>query len=540
MEEKEKKREFEMEVVQKEMEEMKVQLRHSKNLTTTLTERGEELLKRPLIFTDCVSLCEGQPDETNFKTEFEIDTKSESSMSKEDNSVNFPMYHVLQKLVPPPFRSCFTALSSPLQHNCHEHHVDNVVYDGKIVAWSTVIMFFEGKCKLTDNDLKLAVGQCSQRVSAFMEETKHDHLLSIKPRNIVWACYYNRSYIGFVCRRRDTNTNFPFNLPSGYDNDQLEVVFSKVPFQDEGALQEGGKILWRLLRSKDVLGYFNREESQPSLCLNKPFRPLLVQPRNRHKATDINATDITTIIVAVDRSNNSPAHNSVSAATYAVKFFSTENEYRHELSVYEKIKDIKDIDNTAILHDKDVTCIYNDRTYFGFVISPYGSVLAKTNHKMTIQLANEIGSALQKLHQKNIIHRDITPNNIIFFQDNFFLIDFDVTHVRHGRNYVPNHAFIGTRRWASKRRQKRNKAGNYPDPSPLDDWESLFLTLYDLSCGYDQKKWTSFQDFAEGMHLTISNEFDFLKRWYEVLVQWQKKANAVQADTLPPLLLSVA
>lgn len=55
--------------------------------------------------------------------------------------------------------------------------MDVVVRCGEILTWSTVIMFFEGKLKLTNNDESEVIGQCSRRTFAFMEETKHEHLL---------------------------------------------------------------------------------------------------------------------------------------------------------------------------------------------------------------------------------------------------------------------------------------------------------------------------------------------------------------------------
>ena len=144
------------------------------------------------------------------------------------------------------------------------------------------------------------------------------------------------------------------------------------------------------------------------------------------------------------------------------------------------------------------------------------------------KLAVQIGKALCDLHKNGVVHRDVTPNNIIFDDDEekYLLIDFNVAfrHRGHGNTEIGD--FIGTRHWASRRRQK-TRSGKYHPPSPLDDFESLFLTLYELQFGYNQEDWPALQAFTSNMRPKIEG---FMLLWYERLVEYQIKPPSVKDE----------
>lgn len=178
----------------------------------------------------------------------------------------------------------------------------------------------------------------------------------------------------------------------------------------------------------------------------------------------------------------------------------------------------------------------------GFVISPYGTVIAKENIQLRDipKLALHIGRAICGIHKNEVIHRDITPNNIIVNEDEYFLIDFNVAYRWRSCNFSPCDSFVGTRRWASLRRQ-RLKSGKYPNPSPLDDWESLFLTLLELSVGFDTDSWSGFQGFSEFHIPNISDtkHHFFLVSWYKHLVAYQTQVPLLKDyEQLASLFLS--
>ncbi len=49
------------------------------------------------------------------------------------------------------------------------------------------------------------------------------------------------------------------------------------------------------------------------------------------------------------------------------------------------------------------------------------------NQKILINIVIDIIKGLKAIHKKNIIHRDIKPDNIIKFHENYKILDFGVS-----------------------------------------------------------------------------------------------------------------
>lgn len=487
--------------------------------TTSVAERGGEIISCGFLQTDDVlMLCKGEPPpEVVFRT----DPNGAGKLSGEDYEVNGPTHRMLEKLIPEIFLSHLTCKSSPLMHNVNEYRVDIVINEGIVLTWSSCIIFGEGKCTLTGYDLKSAIGQCSQRTFAFMAETEVDYLSTERSRNVVWAFFFDQTQIGFYCRRRNETILFPFKLPEMCPENCLEVVFSVQPFHTDTRLDSGGQFLWRLLRTPHVLDYYGKEKSQPCISLQSSghrdsWRSLSVLSQ-RHYPEETNV--LSSVVIAVNQSGSTPTH--------VAKLFSEEHDRKAEQNIYVQLGNVNY--TASVVPSVTVKASCGNSQLSGFVITPYGSAIAKNpdGHMKLSEiprLAYHIGSAIADIHGKSVVHRDITPNNIIMNGQNYCLIDFNVAYRVKAHFFTQRNSFIGTRRWASLRRQI-DKHGQYPKPSPLDDWESLCLTLLDLCGLYAKASWRGFQEFSKSNlpNISVNEPHYFLVSWYTTLVSYQKE-----------------
>ena len=506
----------ELEDLTRKVEKLTLDVNSIRHKTTSVAERGREIMDSyGFLKTDVVHLFEGEPPRT---VSFSTDPNDARTLEGEDYNVNAPTHRMLENLIPQEYMSHLTCKSSPLMHNVNEYRVDIVINEGIILTWSSCIIFGEGKVKLTGYDLNSAIGQCSQRTFAFMEETELDHLSTKRRRDVVWAFFFDDTSIGFYCRRRDATISFPFELP---ESCSLEAIFEVQSFHTDSLLCSGGKFLWRLLRAQDVLGYYGKEESQPRISLQSSgshsWRTLSVISQRCYPE---GTKTLSSVVIAVNelRSGSSPTH--------VAKLFSNERDKKAEYNTYTHLGSANY--TASLVPAVTVKASYRGTVLEGFVITPYGSALAKTpegHMKLTEipRIANHIGSAIADIHGKNVVHCDITPNNIIVNKEKYLLIDFNVAYRAKAQLHTHRYSFIGTRRWASLRRQI-DKRGRYPKPSPLDDWESLCLTLLDLCGFYEKGTWYGFQGFSE-VHLpniSVGQPHYFLVSWYQTLVDYQK------------------
>lgn len=315
-------------MLHQEVKQLSLQFHHYRYMTTTLEEKGRGLLRNALNIDD-LDLSSGTEPKPRHST-YLLPLDSSGEMCTEDGEVNSPIHHVLQELVPKPYVSKLTCQSSPLIHNVREHRVDNVISEGKMLTWSSCIMFGEGKLSLSGNQLHSAIGQCSQRTFAFMEETKHDHKSMKKPRDVVWAFFYDKTDIGFYCRRRNETVLFPFNLPENFNTKSHEVVFEKKPFLRNGVLESGGRCLWHLLRTKSMLGYHGKDISQPVFSVNgkhQSWRTIQVLSQR------IKYDALSSVVIAVNQSVDLDDYSASSDPTHVVKLSLAHTD---EVEIYKK------------------------------------------------------------------------------------------------------------------------------------------------------------------------------------------------------------
>ena len=141
------------------------------------------------------------------------------------------------------------------------------------------------------------------------------------------------------------------------------------------------------------------------------------------------------------------------------------------------------LDHPSILKfSKCVELIRNHEKKFAAVmrLSKHGSLSHSDVPELTVtlavQLLDQIGSALAYMHAKNIVHRDIKPQNILVFGDEFQLCDFSVSVMLQSSDQTLSGQF-GTSVFMAP-----EIARNVHSPKPTDMW-SLGITVFCLLFG---------------------------------------------------------
>ena len=141
------------------------------------------------------------------------------------------------------------------------------------------------------------------------------------------------------------------------------------------------------------------------------------------------------------------------------------------------------LNHPSILKFRDsVELVRNHEKKFAAVmrLSTYGSLCHSDVPELTvtlaIQLLDQIGGALAHMHSKNIVHRDIKPQNILVFDSEFQLCDFSVSVVLQNPDQTLSGQF-GTSVFMAP-----EIARNVHAPKPTDMW-SLGITVFCLIYG---------------------------------------------------------
>jgi len=131
------------------------------------------------------------------------------------------------------------------------------------------------------------------------------------------------------------------------------------------------------------------------------------------------------------------------------------------------------------------------------------------DHAKTFSFASQMLSAVESLHTRNHIHRDIKPDNFMIRADNaIFLIDFDLAQLfRDPRThlhipYSTNLSVVGTRTFTSINGQQGHAQ------SRRDDLESLAYTIIFSACG--DLPWASLSDWEAVLQEKLSTTVEEL------------------------------
>ncbi len=102
----------------------------------------------------------------------------------------------------------------------------------------------------------------------------------------------------------------------------------------------------------------------------------------------------------------------------------------------------------------------------------------RLNHVEVLKWLIDIAEALDFIHGKNIIHRDIKPNNILFDEaENAFLADFGIAKMLQTKNILNNEYFPGTLDYVPPESASQQPAG------PAYDQYALATVLYKAISG---------------------------------------------------------
>ena len=108
---------------------------------------------------------------------------------------------------------------------------------------------------------------------------------------------------------------------------------------------------------------------------------------------------------------------------------------------------------------------------------------------VAVQLIDQICEAVQELHQHGIIHRDITPANVIVAQDGAHLIDFGIARIRsEASNRSRDTTALGTYGFASPEQYGFAKTDARSDVFSLGRLLGFMLTgVYPDASDYEQR-----------------------------------------------------
>ncbi|MCL1932721.1 MAG: serine/threonine protein kinase [Candidatus Azobacteroides sp.] len=138
------------------------------------------------------------------------------------------------------------------------------------------------------------------------------------------------------------------------------------------------------------------------------------------------------------------------------------------------------------------------------------SLLGKINEPEAWNFLHDVASGLEYLHQKNIIHQDIKPDNVLITSDNRYVItDFDISAKARNTLRLGTSAPSGTSAYMSPER-----FGATPTPIKASDIWALGASLYELISanlpfgdlgGLNQKNGANFQPLKNSVSNDLKN-----------------------------------
>lgn len=167
-----------------------------------------------------------------------------------------------------------------------------------------------------------------------------------------------------------------------------------------------------------------------------------------------------------------------------------------ELSIYQKLIDISNL-STIIGYSYDPTdkylCILM-KYYSSINLEDYIQSSENMNDKNRFQIMIQLSKSLKEIHQKNVIHCDIKPKNIIFKKGNCIFIDFGASTIVTD-NYSEIEESMGTEGYMSEELM-------YGYAYKKSDIYSLGVTFIEL---WDKDMWCRKKNYRSDILFSLRN-----------------------------------
>ncbi|MEG4865910.1 MULTISPECIES: hybrid sensor histidine kinase/response regulator [unclassified Microcoleus] len=155
---------------------------------------------------------------------------------------------------------------------------------------------------------------------------------------------------------------------------------------------------------------------------------------------------------------------------------------RHEYKIRENLKDIEEIVNCYRLETNQNGVALTLEDFGGLALSIF-LMATKLDLKQFLEIAVELAKSLGKIHQNQIIHKDIKPHNIIIHPETYQvkITDFSISSHLVRENATPSYPNLleGTLAYISPEQTGRmNRAIDY-----RSDFYSLGVTFYEMLTG---------------------------------------------------------
>lgn len=142
----------------------------------------------------------------------------------------------------------------------------------------------------------------------------------------------------------------------------------------------------------------------------------------------------------------------------AIKLLKTVNRktlarFKNEINVIKKNKEIN-----GILPIYDSYISENNKDTFWYVMPIASSIdekIKQMSSEEIIKLITNIGEILAVLHEKDIVHRDIKPGNVLFYNEKFYLADFGLVDYPDKEDLTQKFESVGPK-WTMAPEMRRN------------------------------------------------------------------------------------
>ena len=166
----------------------------------------------------------------------------------------------------------------------------------------------------------------------------------------------------------------------------------------------------------------------------------------------------------------------------ALKIYSSTRANPNEVEAFiEKFRLVYDVNHTNLL-PPNACGEYNGMLYLVLRYCERGSsysLLGNISEKEAWYFLHDVASGLEYLHQRNIIHQDIKPDNVLITTDDWYVItDFDISAKARNTLRMGSTAPVGTSAYMSPER-----FGSTPAPVKASDIWALGASLYELISG---------------------------------------------------------